>query len=87
MRIAPEVIAVAVWSIFVSAIVIADTAETVKGPMGQTKVAQAKLLTGRSAAAAPTVGVYGALFVDPSLQQSPVAYNGPKPTSADLTAK
>jgi hypothetical protein len=86
MRIAPEFIAVAVWSVFVSGVVILDTAETVKGPIGQSNAAQAKLITGRSAAISPTAGVYGALFVDPTLQEAPVVYKGPKPTSADLTA-
>jgi hypothetical protein len=86
MRIAPEFVAVAVWSIFVTSIVVIDTAETVKAPVGQGGFKTEKLITGRSAAVAPS-NVYGALFVDPSLQQDPQVYSGPRPTSADLTAK
>jgi hypothetical protein len=86
MRIAPEFIAVAVWSLFVTSIVVIDTAETPKTTVGQHSFKSAGLITGRSAAVAPS-NVYGALFVDPSLQQDPKPYSGPKPTSADLTAK
>ncbi len=86
MRIAPEFIAVAVWSLFVTSVVVIDTAETTKAPVKLSGFNTGKLVTGRSAAVAPS-NVYGALFVDPSLQQDPKAYSGPKPTSADLTAK
>jgi hypothetical protein len=86
MRIAPEFVAVAVWSIFVTSIVVIDTAETNKVAVRNDGFKTEKLVTGRSAAMAPS-NVYGALFVDPSLQQDPQIYAGPKPTSADLTAK
>jgi len=86
MRIAPEFIAVAVWSIFVTSVIVVDTTETTKAPVPQDGFKSASLITGRSAAVAPS-NVYGALFVDPSLQQDPQPYSGRKPTSADLTAQ
>jgi hypothetical protein len=46
-----------------------------------------KPVTGRSAAFAANNGPYGALFVDPTIQDGIQPVQGPKPTSADLTAK
>ncbi len=89
MRNGPEFLAVGVWCLFAAVIAVAHgTGATVAQDKTETVVASSdKITTGRSAAVMANNGPYGALFIDPSLSEGAPVIKGPKPSSADLTAK
>jgi hypothetical protein len=95
MKNAPEFLAIGVWCLFISALAIAQEkspaarpafAQNAASSLGTNPASPGVLTTGRSSAhTAPNP--YGDLFIDPSLGEDAAVYKGPKPTSADLTAK
>jgi hypothetical protein len=95
MRNGPEFLAVGVWCLFVTVIAVAHGPGTTATSAKPTAVASVygdlipmdKPITGRSAAFAANNGPYGALFIDPTIQDGIQPVQGPKPTSADLTVK
>ncbi len=100
MKITPEFYAIGVWCLFAAVIAVAQDRAHAPGPVfAQKTIAQNSALpapmgdmsmgmvvTGRSAAK-ESHNPYGDLFIDPSLDNGAPVYTGPKPTSADLTAK
>jgi hypothetical protein len=95
MRNAPEFMAIAVWGLFASVVAVAQGAGP--GPRetqtpaisvpAEVPMAE-RLWTGRSAAVAkPDISPYGALYIDPSLDEGAPVAKAPKPTSGDLTAQ